>query len=234
MATGYRLKPGQWRNVDDTRKLCDVCPITADHVEKFADLVYWRRDVRRFRTDAIASATLEKLLRLADASPSVGNSQPWRIVDIRDRARRSTIRANFEAANAEAASGYSDAGERQKYLGLKLAGFDAAPIHLAVFCENDTPQGRGLGRQTMPEMLAYSCVGMVNTLWLAARAEGIGMGWVSILDPTIISSTVEVPSAWHFIAYLLLGKPEEEHLDPELDRFGWQKRHDFHERFLIR
>lgn len=220
--------------MDDIQKVCYACPITPEHAEKFADLVYWRRDVRRFRPEPIAAATLEKVLRIADASPSVGNSQPWRIVEIRDEARRGSVRANFEAANATAALKYSELDERGRYQTLKLAGFDTAPIHLVVFCETDTPQGRGLGRQTMPEMLAYSCAGMINTLWLAARAEGIGMGWVSILDPSQMTDLAGVPGTWQFIAYLLLGTPEEQHLDPELERFGWQERVDFSERLLIR
>ncbi len=99
-------------------------------------------------------------------------------------------------------------------------------MHLAVFADTETETGHGLGRKTMPEMLQYSVVGAVNTLWLAARAQGLGVGWVSILDPEKISAILDVPSAWPLIAYLCVGFPEEEHLEPELARAGWQKRLD--------
>ncbi len=95
-------------------------------------------------------------------------------------------------------------------------------MHLAVFCDEETEAGAGLGRQTMPEMLRYSVVGAVHTLWLAARAEGLGLGWVSILEPDAVKAALDVPPAWTLCAYLCLGWPAEEHLDPELERAGWQ------------
>ena len=96
----------------------------------------------------------------------------------------------------------------------------------AVFCDQSTGQGHDLGRHTMPEMLEYSTVGMVTTFWLAARAAGLGVGWVSILDPERVAAALEVPPHWKLIAYLCVGWPESEHLDPELERHGWQSRTD--------
>ena len=195
----------------------------AAFVETFERLLVWRRDVRRFRTDPLPDGLVEDLLSLAMLSPSVGNAQPWRWVIVEDPARRAAVRANFEARNAEALAGYS--GDKAKlYAGLKLAGLDNAPVHLAAFADVDTERGAGLGRQTMPEMLAYSAVGAVQTLWLAARAQGIGLGWVSILDPDQVSETLDVPDDWRLIGYLCLGYPEEEHTDPELQRAGWEAR----------
>lgn len=208
--------------------------MTPEHAAHFADLVHWRRDVRRFKPHPVASETLEKILRLADFAPSVGNSQPWRILQIETPVLRQSMRENFEAANAKAAMAYADASERAHYRSLKLAGFDAAPVHLAVFCDTATPQGRGLGRQTMPEMLAYSCVSMITTLWYAARAESLGMGWVSILEAADVTTALSVPVDWKLIAYLLIGTPEEEHTDPELEREGWQNRTAAATRFEIR
>ena len=190
------------------------------------ELLYrWRRDVRRFRSEPIDAALLHRLLALAMLAPSVGNCQPWRFVLVESPSSRQAIRRIFEACNQEALSNY--AGERATlYAHLKLAGLDKAPVHLAVFVDAATATGHGLGRQTMPETVAYSVVGAVHALWLAARAHGIGMGWVSIIDPEAVRATLCVPDAWQLIAYLCVGYPEEEHLDPELERSGWQSRLD--------
>jgi 5,6-dimethylbenzimidazole synthase len=188
-------------------------------------LFRWRRDVRRFRTDPVDTALVDTLIGLAALAPSVGNSQPWRFVKVDDPARRDRIRRNFEACNRDALADY--AGERARlYAELKLSGLDRAPVHLAVFADRDTGVGSGLGRRTMPETLAYSVVGAVHTLWLAARAYDIGVGWVSILDPEGIRTSLDLPEGWALVAYLCLGYPQEEHLDPELERYGWQRRID--------
>ncbi len=190
---------------------------------EFADLVAWRRDVRRFRNDAVPEETLDALLRLAEFSPSVGNCQPTRFVRVDDDGRRAAVRANFEAANREALGAYH--GERAElYAKLKLAGLSEAPVHLAVFCDEATGQGHGLGARTMPETRRYSAVCALYTFWLAARAYGLGVGWVSILDPTTLAETLDVPPDWAFIAYLCVGWPQEENLTPELERAGWQAR----------
>jgi uroporphyrin-III C-methyltransferase/precorrin-2 dehydrogenase/sirohydrochlorin ferrochelatase len=188
------------------------------------DAIRWRRDVRRFKTTPLAEDQLTRLLALADLAPSVGNSQPWRIVRVESPGVRDRIRGCHDSANAAAAADYTDADLRARYRALKLAGFDSAPVHLAVFCDEATQQGAGLGRRTMPEMLRYSCVSMITILWLAARAEGIGMGWVSIIDPGEITIALGAPPQWQLVGYMLMGWPEEAHLDPELARFGWQSR----------
>jgi uroporphyrin-III C-methyltransferase / precorrin-2 dehydrogenase / sirohydrochlorin ferrochelatase len=193
------------------------------------DLVRWRRDVRRFRRDPVPDALIDQLLRVADLAPSVGNSQPWRVLNVTRPETRQAMCANFKAANAEAAASYT--GEQAaQYATLKLAGFDAAPVHLAVFSDHSSLQGSGLGRQTMPETLDHSCACMITILWLAAREAGLGMGWVSILDPVAAAETLNAEPGWSLIGYLLLGWPEEEHLDPELERFGWQARSPFESR----
>jgi 5,6-dimethylbenzimidazole synthase len=191
--------------------------------ERFAELLRWRRDVRRFRSDPIPAQLIEKLLELASLAPSVGLSQPWRFVLVETEERRQAIRDNFAKANDVALNGY--AGERQaRYARLKLEGLSQAPAHLAVCADEATGQGHGLGRQTMPETIRYSVVAAIQTLWLAARAEGLGVGWVSILDPDQVRTTLDLPPGWTFVAYLCLGWPEEEHDDPELERRGWEQR----------
>ena len=191
--------------------------------ERFAELLRWRRDVRRFRTEEVDPSLIEKLLTLASLAPSVGLSQPWRFVLVETEPRRQAIRDNFAKANDAALNGY--AGERQaRYARLKLEGLSQAPVHLVVCADEATGQGHGLGRQTMPETIRYSVVAAIQTLWLAARAEGLGVGWVSILDPEAARATLDLPKGWTFVAYLCLGWPEEEHDDPELERHGWEQR----------
>ncbi|WP_417815895.1 5,6-dimethylbenzimidazole synthase [Thalassospira alkalitolerans] len=193
--------------------------------KQFIDLLLWRRDVRRFRTDPIPKTDIDDLIKEACLAPSVGNCQPWRFVKVNDKHRRRAIRDSFERANQEALDDYH--GERAKlYASLKLQGMDQAPIQLAVFADEETEAGMGLGRKTMPEMLDYSAVAAVQLLWLAARVKGIGVGWVSILEPETVLKTLEVPDHWRLIAYLCIGYPEEDHVVPELVREGWQDRID--------
>ena len=190
----------------------------------FAELLAWRRDVRHFRPgEAPDEGTLAELFELAALAPSVGNCQPTRLVRVDDEARRAAVRANFESANREALAAYG--GERAElYARLKLAGLRNAPVQLAVFCDEATEQGHGLGARTMPEARRYSTVCALHTFWLGARAHGLGVGWVSILDPHALAETLDVPRDWSFIAYLCVGWPQEERLTPELERAGWQAR----------
>jgi 5,6-dimethylbenzimidazole synthase len=191
-------------------------------ISNFTDLVRWRRDVRRFRSDPVPEPLLCELFHLASLSPSVGYSQPWRFTRIQDASRRSRIRENFVTSNRAALATYE--GERAAlYARLKLSGLDTAPEHIAVFCDLETTVGHGLGLRTMPEMREYSAVIACHTLWLASRAHGLGMGWISILDPAEVAKILAVPATWRFIAYLCLGYPEEQHLDPELERHGWER-----------
>lgn len=185
------------------------------------DLIRWRRDVRRFRTDPIPLELLQELIDQASLAPSVGYSQPWRFVRIEDPARRAAIVANFERSNADALEDYR-AERRATYASLKLAGLREAPVHLGVFAETDSTAGHGLGRKTMPQTLEYSVVGAISTLWLLARAHGIGIGWVSILDSAEATRALDVPTSWSLVAYLCVGYPAEEHLTPELSRLDWQ------------
>lgn len=202
-------------------------------VEDFDELLRWRRDVRHFKTDPVDDAVVAEILRSAELSPSVGNSQPWRWVDVRSPEPRAVVKETFLRCNADALNGYR--GERaQRYLSLKLAGLDQAPVHLAVFCEDNTVQGHGLGRQTMPETLAYSVVTAIGSLWLAARARGVGVGWISIVEPDAVCAALDVPDDWRFVAYLCIGYPVQVESTPELEREGWQARTDPRARYLVR
>ena len=187
------------------------------------DLFAWRRDVRRFRREPPPAGTLERLIDTACLSPSVGLSQPWRFVLVDDPGRRQAVLDQFKACNADALNSYS--GEQAaRYAGLKLAGLEEAPCQFAVFADSATEVGHGLGRRTMPEMAEYSVVAAIAMMWLAARAEGIGMGWVSILDPARMNGILDVPNDWRFIGYFCLGYPQTESDQPELERAGWEQR----------
>ena len=205
--------------------LARLCPphFSQDFRVDFRCLLQWRRDVRRFTPDPIDEAVVEELLDIAQYTPSVGNSQPWRWVDVMSVGRRTEIRQNFSLCNAKALSGYK--GQKAElYAKLKLEGLEVAPRQFGVFCDDGTDQGAGLGRLTMPETLHYSAAMAIHTFWLAARMHGIGLGWISILDPDEVKAVLDVPSHWQFIGYLCVGYPVEDHLDPELERAGWQPR----------
>jgi 5,6-dimethylbenzimidazole synthase len=199
---------------------------------RLRDLFCWRRDVRRFRTDPLPTGSLERLIEIACQAPSVGLSQPWRFVVVDDPGRRQRVIDNFEACNRDALGEYT--GDlSSKYAALKLAGLREAPCHLAVFADRSTTVGHGLGRRTMPEMADYSVVSAVLLIWLAARAEGIGMGWVSILDPFAMAEILDVASDWRLIGYFCLGYPQIEDDRPELERVGWEERQPV-ESFIVR
>jgi 5,6-dimethylbenzimidazole synthase len=190
---------------------------------RLRELLIWRRDVRRFRSEPLPAGTLERLIETACLAPSVGLSQPWRFVIVDDPERRRAVLDVFKACNADALRSY--AGDlAARYAGLKLAGIAEAPAQLAVFADMASKTGHGLGRRTMPEMTEYSVVAAICTMWLAARAEGIGMGWVSILDPARMGKILDVPETWRFIGYFCLGYPVGEDDRPELDRAGWERR----------
>jgi len=191
--------------------------------EQFEMLLKWRRDVRRFKSDAVDNDLLARLLALGDYAPSVGLSQPWRFVNIEAPEKREAVIASFERCNAQALQGY-DGDDRKLYVSLKLEGLREAPVQFAVFCDEVTAKGKGLGRQTMPEMLHYSVVTAVHTFWLAARAHGLGVGWVSILEPDVIRDIAGAPAEWTLVAYLCVGWPKQESSQPELERAGWERR----------
>lgn len=195
----------------------------ADFRARLRELFAWRRDVRRFRTEPLPDGALRDLIEAACLAPSVGLSQPWRFVVVESPDRRAAIVDDFNRCNREALNAY-EADRAAFYARLKLAGLKEAPAHLAIFTDEATPVGHGLGRRTMPEMLRYSVVTAIANLWLAARAAGIGMGWVSILDPERVRDILDVPPSWRLIGYFCLGYPETESVTPELQSEGWERR----------
>lgn len=187
------------------------------------NLMRWRRDVRRFRTDPVDEAVFERCLSAFSLAPSVGLSEPWRLLRVETPQARADAIDNFRTANAQALASYH--GERaQLYASLKLSGMQEAPIHLAVFCDEATAKGEGLGAASMPETRAYSVVGAITMFWLALRVEGLGLGWVSILDPDRLCRDLNAPPQWKLIGYLCIGYPEDSSDTPELQSLGWTER----------
>ena len=184
-------------------------------------LFRWRRDVRRFTERPVDPALLHDLIDLAASAPSVGYSQPARFVQVSDPVRREAVAVEYERCNGEALASYSGP-KAALYASLKLAGLRSAPVQFATFADEGTSRGSGLGRLQMAETLSYSVVAAVQTFALAARAYGLGVGWVSILDPQRVAHIIDVDPAWRFIAYLCVGYPVEEHIDRELVRAGWE------------
>ena len=198
-----------------------------DFTSEFRDdlqrLMQWRRDVRRFRTDPVDEALLQACLDTFLLAPSVGLSEPWRVLHIQSAEARAAALQNYETANAKALAGYS--GDRAAlYANLKLSGMKESPVQLAIYCDDGTDKGRGLGAKTMPEMRRYSVVGAITQFWLTARSHGLGVGWVSILDPEQLNRDLNAPENWSLVAYLCVGWPEELSDTPELAKAGWEDR----------
>jgi 5,6-dimethylbenzimidazole synthase len=183
-----------------------------------------RRDVRTgFLPRPLPSDLLNRLLVAAHSAPSVGLMQPSRFVLIRDLSVRQAVHESFRQANEEAAATYT--GERrEQYSGLKLEGILEAPQNLCVLCDQESQRGHRLGRHTMPEAAIYSTVCAIQNLWLAALTEGVGVGWVSILDPARLLTILQAPANLLPIAYLCIGYVDRFACEPELERIGWEKR----------
>jgi len=183
-----------------------------------------RRDVRsHFVSDEVEPEVLQRVLEAAHAAPSVGLSQPWRFIVVRERQTREAVHAAFTKANEEASRIYTD--ERaERYRNLRLQGILEAPVNICVLCDENPTQGHGLGRQTMPQTALYSTICAIQNLWLAARVEGMGVGWVSIIDPNALRKIFEVPAHLSIVAYLCVGYVREFASEPDLVTAGWEGR----------
>jgi 5,6-dimethylbenzimidazole synthase len=188
--------------------------------------IHERRDVRsHFLPDPVPDDVLHRILDAAHHAPSVGFMQPWDFLVIRNASIRQAVYRNFEDASRRAAENYT--GEQRKlYDNLKLAGIVDAPVNICVTCDRDRPKGGGLGRQTDPAVDLYSTVCAVQNLWLAARAESLGVGWVSILDLEQLKTTLGIPAALLPVAYLCIGYVSEFRPQPDLEEKGWETRSD--------
>ena len=199
-------------------------PLSPAEREGVYRAILTRRDVRgQFRPDPVPDEVLSRVLIAAHHAPSVGFMQPWSFLLLRDAEVRRRVHALFVEANAEAAAMFPP--EKQAlYRSLKLEGIMEAPLNLCVTCDPDRAGPVVIGRTHIMEMDEYSAVCAVQNLWLAARAEGLGVGWVSILDRDALRRTLGIPEPIVPIAYLCLGWVEGFHRQPELERAGWRHR----------
>ncbi|HEV7899332.1 MAG TPA: 5,6-dimethylbenzimidazole synthase [Planosporangium sp.] len=182
-----------------------------------------RRDVRRFRPDPVPTGVLDRVLAAAHAAPSVGHSQPWRFVVVRDAAarERAALMADRERLR-QAAKLAPDAARR--LLDLQLEGIREAPLGVVVCCDRRTAAAGVLGRATFPDADLWSCACAIQNLWLAARAEGLGLGWVTLFDPAELAEMLGLPDGVVTLGWLCLGWPDERPPQPGLQRAGWSHR----------
>ncbi|MBE0486514.1 5,6-dimethylbenzimidazole synthase [Marinobacter sp.] len=199
-------------------------PFTDAQREGLYRAIFERRDVRsQFLPDAIPDEVLARILRAAHHAPSVGFMQPWDFIVIDSLAVREQVLASFNEENAKASENYT--GERQQsYRTLKLQGILESPINLCITCDRSRGGPHVLGRNSIMDMDLFSTCLAVQNLWLAARAEGIGVGWVSILDQEILSGILRLPDHVYPLAYLCLGYVSEFLEQPELQAKGWRSR----------
>ena len=187
------------------------------------DAIYYRRDMRHFLPDPVHPETLGRILDAAHHAGSVGFMQPWNFIVIDDPEIKQRVHENFKQANEQAAQKYS--GEKKElYSSLKLQGILDAPLNICITCDSSRMGPNVLGRDTMPETDLFSTSCAVQNLWLSARAEGLAVGWVSILDVENLKTTLRIPENLHPVAYLCIGHCESFYREPMLQNKGWASR----------
>ena len=185
--------------------------------------IFARRDVRRFLSTPIPAQAVERILIAAHHAPSVGFMQPWNFIVIRDPRTKTSIKQAFLSARAQEGERFLD--DRKKlYLTLKLEGIEEAPLNICVTCDSTRHGPAVLGRTLMPQTDVYSTCCAIQNLWLAARAEGLGVGWVSILSEERLKEILRIPAHVSVIGYLCVGYPERFESKPELETVGWLDR----------
>ncbi len=201
--------PHGWRFADDA--LAAVYRVIAE-----------RRDIRRFRPDAVADDVLERVLAAAHRAPSVGLMQPWRFIVVADDARRDAIRLLAQRERLRQADRFDERAGH--FLDQKIEGIVEAPLGVVVCCDHGDPEAEILGRGTIPDTDLYSTACAIQNLWLAARAEGLGVGWVSYYRPQDLRALLGIPARVEPMAYLCLGWPDERPVRPGLEAAGWSER----------
>jgi 5,6-dimethylbenzimidazole synthase len=186
--------------------------------------MFTRRDVRsHFTSEIIDDEVLARLLLAAHHAPSVGFMQPWNFIVIRDAARRAEVRDLFLAAREQELPAIE--AERQAlYRKLKLEGICESALNICITCDRERSQGSPLGRFHNPQMDLYSTVCAVQNFWLAARAEGVGVGWVSIIEAQALKDLLSIPEHVTPIAYLCVGRVSQFAPKPDLETQGWGRR----------
>lgn len=198
-----------------------MSPVHHDDLDALWRVLATRRDHRHFHSTPVSRDTIEQLLAVFSVAPSVGLSQPWHVTVVQDPAVRAAVHAGFREVRA-AESQRFDGERRELYKTLRLEGILQAPVGLVV--SHLPPDGPVLGTTSMPAASEYSVISAITLLWLAATAEGLGMGWVSLLDPAHLSGTVPIPDGARPLAYLCIGYPSRDLDEPLLQTVGWGSR----------
>lgn len=185
--------------------------------------IFSRRDVRRFVSTPIPEEAIQRILLAAHHAPSVGFMQPWNFIVICDPQTKTSIKQAFLAARAQEAEQFAE-GRKELYLSLKLEGIEETPINICVTCDSTRHGPAVLGRSLNPQADIFSTCCAIQNLWLAARAEGLGVGWVSILSEERLKSILHIPAHIAVVGYLCVGYPERFETKPELETVGWLDR----------
>lgn len=195
-----------------------------DEIDALYKTIFNRRDVRgQFTSEPVADEVLSRLLYAAHNAPSVGFMQPWNFMMIRSEQVKQKVHDAFVVANEEAKQMF-EGEQRELYSSLKLQGILDAPVNICITCDRDRVKGPVLGRTHIKTMDLYSTVCAVQNMWLAARAEGIGMGWVSIVEQRRLQQALAIPEEIVPIAYLCVGHVSYFNDEPELQKKGWRSR----------
>lgn len=198
--------------------------ITEEEKEAVYKTIYNRRDTRgEFKSDDIDNAVITKILDAAHHAPSVGFMQPWDFVVVKNKEVKQKIKDGFQVAHDEAKEMF-DETRKNVYKTLKLEGITEAPVGICITCDRSRTGDVVIGRTANMEMDLYSSVCAVQTLWLAARAENLGVGWVSIIHHDTLKEALNIPEHIVPIAYLCIGKVDFFHDKPELEKAGWLPR----------
>jgi 5,6-dimethylbenzimidazole synthase len=199
-------------------------PFSREDRETLHRIIQARRDVRQFLPSPVPPDVLRRILEAAHYAPSVGFMQPWNFILVTSGATRRQVRACFESRNHEELERLAPGDRKDLYRRLKLEGILEAPLNLAVTCDRRRDAPFVLGRAPMPEADLFSTCLAVQNLWLAARAEGVGVGWVSILDRETTAGLLGLPDGVQLVAYLCVGYPVEFRPKPLLEEVGWKGR----------
>lgn len=187
-------------------------------------VIFSRRDVRRdFIPEPIPDEVIERILMAGHHAPSVGFMQPWDFILVTDPQTKQAIKSGYEAASAESAQQFAD-DKKETYKSFKLEGILEAPLGICVTCDRERNGPVVIGRTIKPEMDLFSAVCAIQNMWLAARAENLGLGWVSIIHDQVLRETLEIPDHIEIIGYLCLGYVSKFSHKPELEQFGWLPR----------
>jgi nicotinate-nucleotide--dimethylbenzimidazole phosphoribosyltransferase len=208
-ASERAAEPGGWR-------------YQPDQLEAVHRVIAERRDIRRFRADPVPDHLLQRVLEDAHRAPSVGLMQPWRMIVVRSPATRAAIRRIAQRERIRQAERFDQ--RAREFLDKKIEGVVEAPLGICVCCDHGDPEEEVLGRGTIRDTDVYSTACAIQNLWLSARAEGLGVGWVSFYRPEDLRQLLGIPASVDPIAYLCLGWPDERPLRPGLEAAGWATR----------